>query len=770
MGIVFHAEDQHLRRRVALKVMSPGLALSEEGRQRFLREARTAAALEHDHIVPVYQAGEDQGVLFLAMPLLRGESLETRLRRERLPLAEVLRIGRELALGLAAAHAQGVIHRDIKPANIWLEAETGRVKILDFGLARAVSEANPSAGGSQPFKSRSGSAVAGITASTGVEPVLTQAGGVLGTPAYMAPEQALGLPVDARCDLFSLGCVLYQMITGEPPFRGAGAESVLLAVVSKSPRPLPEYRPDLPPPLLALVASLLAKDPAERLASAQATIERLKAAEEDKLPPGTGKPRRSPKRFLAWIFVLLVLAGLVLARFLFWGGPRPLPRVGDLASAHQPLAGDCAACHQEAKPSINSKPVTVDQKCQQCHYEGDLATHHSSQKAEMTPSCGTCHSDHHGRDHNLTRVADQDCTSCHEDLKDSMKEGSPHYDTKVTSFADQHPEFRDLKNGNPGKLKFNHKYHMTPGIVLTEGGKPFTLANIPEGAQRERYRQPGQKDTDAVRLGCASCHTPEARDEIEKGDRPNPVEDRVGWEKSVQASFRTKLERRGTTGHSLLPPPKPGAYMAPIVYENHCASCHQLFSVRGIVPAPHGVQPAQLKKFFTRVYQEVGTNPKSLDSPPASFMPLPGKRPGAWTGGPVQEPVEVTMRLLLEGKRACGACHLAKDGGRVNLHTIEIARPAIPEIWLTHARFDHRAHAARGIGCKDCHPAAYATRERDLLADNSRKGAEVVLIEGIQNCRQCHASTPIPKFAERGLQARHGCSECHSYHHGREGR
>src|SRR5439155_11838410 len=135
---VFLAEDMHLKRKVALKAMKPGLAASAAARQRFLREAQTTAALEHDHVVNVYQVGEDRGVAYLAMPLLKGESLEDRLRREpRPPLAEVLRIGREMADGLAAAHEAGLIHRDVKPANVWLEGGRGRVKLLDFGLARA---------------------------------------------------------------------------------------------------------------------------------------------------------------------------------------------------------------------------------------------------------------------------------------------------------------------------------------------------------------------------------------------------------------------------------------------------------------------------------------------------------------------------------------------------------------------------------------------------------------------------------------------------------
>src|SRR5262249_39303817 len=160
---VFQAQDIHLKRLVALKVVKPTLAAHMESHRRFLREAQLAAAIDHDHIVTVYHVGEDRGVLFLAMKLLEGETLERRLSRVggRLPIADVLRIGREMADGLAAAHTRGLVHRDIKPANIWLETGKDRVKIVDFGLACGTAE----------------------------DGRLTQAGSVIGTPSYMAPEQ-----------------------------------------------------------------------------------------------------------------------------------------------------------------------------------------------------------------------------------------------------------------------------------------------------------------------------------------------------------------------------------------------------------------------------------------------------------------------------------------------------------------------------------------------------------------------------------------------------
>jgi serine/threonine protein kinase/DNA-directed RNA polymerase subunit RPC12/RpoP len=251
MGVVFKALDPKLERVVALKAMLPTLAASATARQRFLREARAAAAIQHDHIVTIYAVEEDRGVPFLAMPFLHGETLDARLRRLGGPLAvpEVVRIGREIADGLAAIHARGLIHRDIKPANVWLEGESGRVKILDFGLARA------SAGEIQ----------------------LTQEGSIVGSPAYMAPEQASRQPVDHRADLFSLGCVLYVMATGALPFEGDDALMTLMAITTAEPTEPRMRNPALPAALAGLIMRLLAKKSAERPGSAREVIAALRA-------------------------------------------------------------------------------------------------------------------------------------------------------------------------------------------------------------------------------------------------------------------------------------------------------------------------------------------------------------------------------------------------------------------------------------------------------------------------------------------------------------
>jgi hypothetical protein len=304
MGVVFLAEDVRLKRKVALKAMLPAQAAGAGAGKRFLREAESMAAVKHDHVVTIYQVDEDRGVPFLAMEFLQGEPLDRRLGRDKtLPLSEVLRIGREVAQGLDAAHKQGLIHRDIKPANLWLEGEPGasatgveksategRVKILDFGLARAASQG------------------AG----------LTQQGMVVGTPAYMSPEQARGETVDARCDLFSLGCVLYRLSTGKLPFYANDAASTLVAVLTTQPEAPLRLNPTLPPEFSALVMRLLEKDPARRFGSASEVIQALRELEQPQDPLRTPaesttsleSPSRASapaSRRLAWLIGTAVL-------------------------------------------------------------------------------------------------------------------------------------------------------------------------------------------------------------------------------------------------------------------------------------------------------------------------------------------------------------------------------------------------------------------------------------------------------------------------------
>jgi Leucine-rich repeat (LRR) protein len=247
-GIVFRAFDEQLQRVVAVKVLAPALAATSPARKRFLREARSSAKVRHENVVQVY-AVEEQPLPYLVMEFIPGETLQQRLDRiGPLEVPEVVQLGRQIAVGLAAAHRTGLIHRDIKPGNILIEAGPHpHVKITDFGLARAADDAS-----------------------------VSQSGIIAGTPMYMAPEQASADPLDHRADLFSLGSVLYAMCTGRPPFRAPTTLAVLKRVAEDTPRPIREIIPEVPQWLCDLIAKLHAKKPEDRFGSAQEVADLLR--------------------------------------------------------------------------------------------------------------------------------------------------------------------------------------------------------------------------------------------------------------------------------------------------------------------------------------------------------------------------------------------------------------------------------------------------------------------------------------------------------------
>lgn len=258
MGVVFRAEDVGLERHVALKVILPQFAGNNDDRARFQREAKAQAKVDHDHVASIYQVGEDRGVLFLAMPLLNGRTLADELKENPRPaFAELLRIGREAAEGLAAAHEKGLVHRDVKPANLWLEGTRRRVKVLDFGLARTMAVQN---------------AVG--------DPTLTQTGALLGTPAYMSLEQALGQKVDARTDLFSLGVILYEMATGVRPYQGDSFGALAVALATDTPQPVSIRVPTVPSAFSRLVERLLSANAVDRPESMQSVVEEIRSIEK----------------------------------------------------------------------------------------------------------------------------------------------------------------------------------------------------------------------------------------------------------------------------------------------------------------------------------------------------------------------------------------------------------------------------------------------------------------------------------------------------------
>jgi serine/threonine-protein kinase len=300
-GVVLRAFDEQLHRVVAIKALAPALAANATARRRFIREAQAAAAVRDEHVVAIYGVDGAGPVPYLVMEYIRGISLQERLDRSGpLEVKEVLRIGRQVACGLAAAHAQGLVHRDIKPANILLENGVQRVKLTDFGLARAVDDAS-----------------------------LTQSGVVTGTPLYMAPEQARGERVDHRADLFSLGSVLYTACTGRPPFRATGTMAVLKRVIEDTARPPTEINPEVPGWLEAIIARLHAKDPAQRFASAREVADllgqhlaHLQQPSQVPLPPSALRPiprRRLRERKRLLLGGALLTLGLLLAGW--WAGP-----------------------------------------------------------------------------------------------------------------------------------------------------------------------------------------------------------------------------------------------------------------------------------------------------------------------------------------------------------------------------------------------------------------------------------------------------------------
>lgn len=240
MGVVLCGHDPRLNRVVAIKVLSPPLASNPTAHRRFLREAQAAAAVSHPHVVTIHAVSEQDGTPYLVMEYVAGQSLQQKIDAQgALEVREVLRIGSQIAFGLAAAHAQGLIHRDVKPANILLEDGVQRVKITDFGLARAADDVS-----------------------------CTQTGHIAGTPQYMSPEQAGGERIDHRSDLFSLGSVLYTMCTGRPAFRADSALAVLRRVCDGTPCAIREINADIPAWLVGIVDKLMAKRPADRFQSA----------------------------------------------------------------------------------------------------------------------------------------------------------------------------------------------------------------------------------------------------------------------------------------------------------------------------------------------------------------------------------------------------------------------------------------------------------------------------------------------------------------------
>jgi serine/threonine protein kinase/tetratricopeptide (TPR) repeat protein len=375
MGDVYRALDTRLEREVALKLISDSFLVSDSGagspspagtphsrvhlsHERFLREARAAATLNHPNICAIHDVGEQDGQPYLVMELLRGETLKLYLTHHRLSPTEVLTLGQQAASALAAAHARGIVHRDIKPANLFVvDSGSGRkqLKILDFGLAKKQGlEASPD---SRYFDTRSDTAGATGTLD------LTTPGSTVGTAAYMSPEQAKGDPLDARTDLFSLGSVLYEMATAQAPFGGRSTAEVFAALLMKDPPPVSSLNPDMPKALDPVIAKLLAKDRDQRYRSAEELLAELEAISGSATRPAIAPPsppapvplpeayRRRPRNRMLVIGALLLVAcagGAFLLRDRL--GIKPAPAISD--------AGPSPA-DQGAKPAALKDSIIV---------------------------------------------------------------------------------------------------------------------------------------------------------------------------------------------------------------------------------------------------------------------------------------------------------------------------------------------------------------------------------------------------------------------------
>jgi len=302
MGVVYRALDTRLDRVVALKVLRPETVGDPERKWRFIREAKAASALNHPHIVTIHDVDADQGVDFMVMEYVEGMPLNQLIPAGGLPVGETIDIAARIASALGAAHAAGIVHRDVKPANV-VVGEGGRVKVLDFGLAKLVER-----GSSADMTSDSTATAASIVERT-------REGVILGTVAYMSPEQAEGKPLDARSDVFSLGAVIYEMLTGRRPFQGDSYLRTLTAILRDAPPPLGTVRPDVPDALEKIVTRSLAKRPEDRFSAAGDVEKELVALGGASTVAGSPRPLWKRPAFVLTACVLLAVAGVGAWRF-----------------------------------------------------------------------------------------------------------------------------------------------------------------------------------------------------------------------------------------------------------------------------------------------------------------------------------------------------------------------------------------------------------------------------------------------------------------------
>ena len=468
------------------------------------------------------------------------------------------------------------------------------------------------------------------------------------------------------------------------------------------------------------------------------------------------------KRRLA-LLALLVTAGWVAAGFFQRGGGTARYSRGPVAYVHAAWNDRCEVCHADFAP-ITSRGVgaafcggsdlATDANCKTCHAG---PAHHPNQPADASlPSCGTCHRDHRGADASLVFLVDADCTQCHGSLKAHAKDAAAIASAGgVTGFAEGqgHPDFSPLKKPDPGRLKFNHKLHMTPGQA--EGKDPsesvrMTLGKITDKGLRDYYAsqpwQQGHTDyKDAVILDCASCHR------LDKVD--------FGKGRPHDATAAAMPTRAG------------GAYVLPVSYETSCRACHPLTFDPNLtgkdgtaLSVPHHLQPPEVESFLWGAYVDAYLNQNAGAAKPKADAgpdrPLPGKLTRAEAEKQARQDVAKTGKFLFEepkgeakraatyvlsGKTTCGECHSFEDGGR------RVAPPNVPDVWFTKARFKHATH--RALDCKGCHAAAYTSAK-----------SEDVLLPNVDNCRQCHAPAHAGADGQPIGGVPYDCTVCHTYH------
>ena len=328
MGIVYKAHDPNLDLILAVKVLRPECLQGETLVKRFLAEARVLGRLDHPNIVRVYNVDEDQGTVYIAMEFLEGEALNDLAKRKRLSPEEIADLGATIAEGLGYAHSKGIVHRDVKPGNILVRSD-GKPKITDFGIARIEDTA---------------------------EHLRTQAGEVLGTPAYMSPEQVLSEPVDGRSDIFSLGIILYELCAGERPFRGDSLGAVFQAITQATPVPLSERNPGIPAVLADAVERCLRRNPAERFQSGEDLAAALRACFRKESPVEAAAkdlPESAKKETPAWVFAvaLAVLAAAGGGIYHFTRGRDVAPPAAPSVPAAAPKGAAASSLRLSTSPA-----------------------------------------------------------------------------------------------------------------------------------------------------------------------------------------------------------------------------------------------------------------------------------------------------------------------------------------------------------------------------------------------------------------------------------